>query len=147
MYTYECGNCGRELPRDSFHKDSSCSKGHHSICKECRSSDKNIIGNLVSNARYRSKKFDREFNLTKEYVKNLREEQNNKCALTGREMTSDPENRGNINMISIDRIHSDRGYTKENIQLVCTFANRMKGSKTNEEFIKLCKDVISHNIE
>ena len=40
--------------------------------------------------------------------------------------------------ISIDRINSDLGYTKDNIQLVSAMINRMKSDLTSKEFIDFC---------
>ena len=41
--------------------------------------------------------------------------------------------------ISIDRIDSSKGYTKDNIQLVCASLNNMKMDLKNKHFIQLCK--------
>ncbi len=46
--------------------------------------------------------------------------------------------------ISIDRINSDLGYTKNNIQLVSAMINRMKSDLTSKEFIDFCS-IISNN--
>jgi len=142
MYTYKCNKCERELTRDEFHKDSSCSKGHHSICKECRKGNRNPISELVSNARYRAKKSNREFNITKQYIRNLKSFQDNKCALSGKEMIW---NKSDPHAASIDRINSNKGYTKENTQLVCKFVNRMKSFYQDSTLIEFCKKVVEHN--
>ena len=41
--------------------------------------------------------------------------------------------------ISIDRIDSTKGYTKDNTQLVCDIVNRMKLDLPMNEFVTLCK--------
>lgn len=32
----KCAKCGRELPLDSFHRNTMTADGRYSICKECR---------------------------------------------------------------------------------------------------------------
>jgi hypothetical protein len=43
------------------------------------------------------------------------------------------KHRANSFVVSLDRINSEVGYIKENIQLVCWQVNRMKDSLTMEE--------------
>lgn len=43
------------------------------------------------------------------------------------------------NIVSIDRIDSTKGYTKDNTQLVCDIVNRMKLDLPMNEFVILCK--------
>lgn len=43
--------------------------------------------------------------------------------------------RGDMKAISIDRIDSSKGYTLENIQLVCQCINLMKNKRSNEEVL------------
>ena len=38
---------------------------------------------------------------------------------------------------SLDRIDSNGHYEKDNLQVVCKFANRWKGDSDNDEFIRL----------
>ena len=94
------------------------------------------------NAKKRAKKMDIE--ITCEDIKNLYKKQNGLCALSGMTTTRDSYmTKGNqyiINKmnISIDRINSDLGYTKDNIQLVSAMINRMKSDLTSKEFIDFC---------
>lgn len=41
--------------------------------------------------------------------------------------------------ISVDRIDSSKGYTKDNVQLVCDIVNRMKLDLNMSKFVELCK--------
>ncbi len=43
---------------------------------------------------------------------------------------------------SIDRIDSNKGYTKDNIQIISAQANRMKGDSSREELLTFCKSVL-----
>ena len=52
------------------------------------------------------------------------------------------EGRVNTNL-SVDRIDSTKGYSKENVQLVCMAANQMKNDLSMEEFINMCESVLA----
>ena len=80
--------------------------------------------------------------LKDEEVLEIYKNQKGLCALTGREMTHiQGEGRIRTN-ISIDRIDSNRGYLKENIQLVCADVNKAKQELSISEFKNLCKMVL-----
>ena len=48
---------------------------------------------------------------------------------------------GKLNTVSIERIDSKVGYTKDNTILVCQAINRMKSNFGFEDFYSLCADV------
>ncbi len=91
-------------------------------------------------ARSKQKGFDN-VDLTAEYLVELYEKQQRKCALTGWKMTT-TVGQGNVfSNVSVDRVESSKGYTKNNIQLVCRAANGFKNSLTTKQFVSLCKSV------
>lgn len=51
------------------------------------------------------------------------------------------EGRVNTNL-SIDRIDSAKGYTRDNVQLVTMAANQMKNDLTIDELVGMCKRII-----
>lgn len=51
-------------------------------------------------------------------------------------------NGNNKHSPSIDRIDSSKGYTPDNIQIVCRLYNSMKWDSTREELIHFCKSVL-----
>ena len=89
-----------------------------------------LFGRWKANAKSRNYPF----NVTVEYLQSVLESQNYKCALTGskmlcpktyiekREMTSNPY------LLSLDRIDNDLGYVDGNVQFVCVWANKARGS-------------------
>ncbi len=80
----------------------------------------------------------RSFNIELEYLHHVMEKQNNLCALTGIEFND-------INAPSIDRIDSNIGYEKENIQFVQIKINIMKSNLDQKEFIRLCEEVVAYS--
>lgn len=70
--------------------------------------------------------------------------QNGKCALTGIQMTHvRGEGRVPTNM-SLDRIDSDGGYTRDNVQLVCLQANMMKQQMDTAGLLWWAKTIVDH---
>jgi hypothetical protein len=81
-----------------------------------------------------------EFNITIEYLWELFEKQNKKCAASGLDISfpktcDDMLKRLNI---SVDRIDKNKGYIKENIRLVKPDINIMKNRLDNNLFLKYC---------
>lgn len=75
-----------------------------------------------------------EFDIDLDYVVELIEKQNEKCAITGVQMT---RNRSDLFAASIDRIDSNKGHIKGNIQIVCQMVNWGKRHHSNEQIIEL----------
>lgn len=67
--------------------------------------------------------------------------QGSRCALTGWDISFPECGLPHYVPASIDRIDSNLGYTKDNIQLVVRKVNMMKQQYTQEEFIEVCKAV------
>lgn len=49
-----------------------------------------------------------------------------------------------ITNASVDRIDSEYGYTEDNVQLVCSRVNLMKGPLPQQTFFDLCR-IIANN--
>jgi hypothetical protein len=85
----------------------------------------------------------REFTITVAFLVELFAKQDGKCALTGCPMKTNshrddrPDDmRCNPDKMSIDRIDSKRGYTKDNVQLLTWITNSEKMNMTNEQFLQ-----------
>ena len=79
------------------------------------------------------------FDLTMEDVWHKYEEQGGKCIMTNLAVTFSPNyNKIKLQTASLDRIDSNLGYIKGNIQIVHKVINHMKGFLTSEEFIGFC---------
>jgi hypothetical protein len=95
-------------------------------------------------------------NLNLEYLENLWNEQEGKCAFSNiklvhpRETNKDEEEVvGGIHpyQASLDRIDSSRGYVKGNVQFVCYMGNSCKNAFTEEQMIYFCQKVAEKNKE
>lgn len=80
----------------------------------------------------------REFDLNREYLNELWEKQEGKCAITKISMV---HKFGFLESASIDRIDSSKGHVKGNIQIVCLGINRLKNSHSNEEVSQFLKRI------
>jgi len=85
-----------------------------------------------------------EFNITPEYLQELYEA-NPYCALSGLDLTIINSLKNKEQYMSLDRIDSTKGYIIGNVQWVHKDINMMKGSLTDEYFIKMCELVSSHS--
>lgn len=160
----ECTKCGALKPLSEFYSNGCFADGvvkYRSACKECvkdkinedypavrkkkikmyNRSAKNYLAHLVNHASKRKMGL----NIDTEYILQLWEKQQGKCALTGIVMTR-TYGSGRINTnVSIDRIDSFQPYNKGNVQLVCLAVNVMKQQMTTDELVSWCEKVIEHN--
>lgn len=154
-----CHSCLEYKDIDNFSPHGSTNpirKNRRYICKECSRNNRenkqkslpkeeNLLKVLQSRflcARDRSKRKNIQFNITKEYLKELWDKQNGKCAISGIEMTFE-QYKGRIpTNVSIDQINPKNGYTIGNIQLVCMAVNQMKSDLKIDELYKFCSAIL-----
>lgn len=89
------------------------------------------------------------FDITKEYLKSIWDEQHGICPLTGWKMippiSSYQFNPANPANGSIDRINNNKGYVKDNVRFVAYMANITRNEFTDEQMIEFCKAVANYN--
>lgn len=102
---------------------------------------------IKSNAKQRNLKFD----LTKEYLWSLFNEQHGKCAISGIDLVMSKEY-ANVfrktkwyESASLDRIDSSKGYIPGNVQWVHKDVNKIKQDLDQATFIKLCELITKKN--
>jgi hypothetical protein len=137
-----CGNIVNRRPEllKTINKTNNCGCDRRGTWKGIGDLSQTFMGRIIRNAEVR----DIPFEVTKEYLWQLYEQQNGKCALTGLEIifadkTTEP------NEASLDRIDSSKGYVNGNVQWVHKDINKMKMELPQERFIKLCKFVSNKN--
>lgn len=145
-----CFRCKISYEDTFFFKSSNTVDGLHSWCKSCCKQNNAISrakvnANIESrakiflrNAKNSANKRKQEFSLEINDIVDFWNKQNKICAYSGLEMTLEA---GKLNTVSIERIDSNIGYTKENTILVCQAINRMKSNFTYEDFYMLCQSV------
>lgn len=145
-----CFKCKEKSSYEFFFKHKLTQDGYHSWCKKCcteaniKSRNKQnatIEGRarvFLLNAKKASEKRKNEFALTIKDIVDFWNDQKQICAYTGRQMTLLPNQ---LNTVSIERIDSSIGYTKDNTILVCQAINRMKSDFGYDDFYELCRDV------
>lgn len=81
----------------------------------------------------------KDINITIEYIWELFVFQERKCALTGLELFFPKKGKDRSYTASLDRINSDLGYVKGNVQWVHKHVNIMKNKFDQNYFIQMCK--------
>jgi hypothetical protein len=156
-----CYKCGHYLPLDNF--DNNCENWYRSNkdrrCKECRhiqflkrkELDRNrisldrILVSRWNGIKERSKKNGYNIDFDYLYLKELWNKQEGKCAISGLNMTYEIFKGRIFTNVSVDRIDSNKGYTKNNVQLVCMAINQMKSDMSIEELLYFCEHIVYNN--
>lgn len=83
------------------------------------------------------------FDLSIEFLWDLYLKQDKKCALTGRDIIFTSNPRVDLQTASLDRIDSNFGYTRNNVQWLHKDVNLMKQNLGEEYFIQTCKEIVA----
>lgn len=109
----------------------------------------NVIQKRFNAAKGRAKEKGIEFDITKEFLMELYEKQKGKCFYSDIEMRLVVEERNKNNndyySLSIDRINSELGYTKDNTIPCCSVVNIMKNGLLSKEFLNICSKIYLKN--
>ncbi len=106
---------------------------------------------LILNTRYKSsekraKELNVEFNITRKDLLEIYNKQRGLCHYSGVLMKLVTKGRDTTpEILSIDRINSSKGYTKDNIVLCCSEINMIKRKMNVKDFLILC-ECISKNV-
>jgi hypothetical protein len=100
---------------------------------------------LCSAAKSRAKKFDREFDIDKEFVLGLWDHQGGKCAITNKSFNLDYYEGGpHPDGPSLDRIDSSLGYVPSNVRLVTYHTNTALSCFGEDMLVKLALSIIQN---
>nr|DAE03160.1 MAG TPA: restriction endonuclease [Podoviridae sp. ctU7u6] len=157
---YRCSECKMYKSADEFFHvaHNKHRKEISYMCKECKkrvrkekvnelSDAESLLETMkirLNDARNRAKKKNLYFDLTLDNLMNLWTQQKGKCALTGFDMTYRYVCNKYKYSVSLDRINPEKGYTLNNLQLVCHAANMMKGTFSEDELLKFCNAIIKN---
>ena len=130
-----CKHCKKKLQNESIKNKSSKQKLHY------------ILDQRLRGAMDRSKSKNLEYDITLDFLYQLYEKQEGLCALSGIKMTYDVLSGRTSTNISIDKIDPNKGYTQDNIQLVCMAVNEMKNDRSIEELQYFCECILNKKIK
>jgi hypothetical protein len=101
---------------------------------------RNPVHRMLRGSLSRAKKFGREHTITVSDVWAIMEGQGFRCALTGLRFNTGALTPGEVRPFgpSIDRLDNTKGYTRENIRIVCNIANIARNVFTDEDFYRMC---------
>jgi hypothetical protein len=148
-----CFTCKESSDITNFFKSSNTSDGYHSWCKKCCKKGNQISRDkanstiegrarvFLQNAKKAAVKRNNEFEIEISDIVDCWNAQEQTCAYSGKLMTLEV---AKPNSVSIERIDSKIGYTKNNTILVCWAINRMKSDFSFEDFFEMCKSVTKH---
>ena len=154
----KCHYCGQYKTIDQFdiNNEKRLRNGRDNRCKKCKSDLSklnklnysneqklhHILLSRLLGAKQRATKKNIEFDITLEDLVDIYNKQKGLCAITGLKMTHDVLNGRTYTNMSLDRIDSQKGYIKDNIQLVCMVVNQMKSDLTYEELYFYCNKIV-----
>lgn len=105
-----------------------------------------MSSHYISSAKRRARKLKLDFDLDAKFLWKLYEKQDRKCALSGVPISFSMVNKRRAQgTISLDRIESDKGYTRNNVQWVHKNVNLMKMYLSQEVFIDFCEKICHHS--
>ena len=160
LFCYKCKQYKSSVLFDNSPQESDVfyREGKDRRCKECKKKQyikrregnrgkkdlNRILLERLHGTKERSYKKNLINTLTLEDLRDIWKSQKGKCAISGIDMTY-IFNKGRIyTNVSIDRIYPNKGYTKNNIQLVCMVINQMKSDLTLNELKYYCHKIINN---
>ena len=166
-----CSNihCSKEFLKDSSAVKRNKKKGRKNNCyltcsgnsnnkhlKEWINSEENKqhLNNIKNNRRdeytgfrehyRRIKKRGSEYDITLDDLLNQWKKQKGLCVYSGLKLTHPIDGGDNLTKASLDRIDSNKGYVKDNIQFISIACNHAKNNMSHEEMIMFCENITKH---
>lgn len=85
--------------------------------------------------------------ITSEYLEELFQKQQGKCALSGVDLTWTTGHGRRATNISLDRIRPGQEYSPDNVRLVCLAVNIMRSDMVDENFLPWIERIHQHSIK
>lgn len=152
-----CTGCNKYKSIEEFGNKQSAKNRNckNNFCKECQNTWINEYYKKLNNnpekaldkifkirlaaAKKRADKKKLDFDIDLDYMYYLWNKQKGLCNISKLPMSFLFRNDKNKYVVSVDRIDSSKGYTKDNVQLVCNIFNKMKLDLSMTEFTTFCK--------
>lgn len=150
----ECQQCYMDLPASAFATDTQSENGVKNVCRYCtryRNSPalapslEQFATMMVNSIAKQCLRCKIECTLTADDIICLLNKQANKCAVTGFDMTTMPKiasvNNFAARNVTVERLDETKGYTVDNVRLVCAIFTLMKTKMTTDEMSTFCQSV------
>jgi hypothetical protein len=105
---------------------------------------KGIFPTVFNKIKKQAEEREIEFNVSIEYIGDLFEKQEQKCALTGIILTLKANTKDTSQTASLDRKDNTKGYIEGNLWWIDKRINKLKSDFPQEEFFMLCEKVARH---
>lgn len=138
-----CSGCRNWLPREiNFSKWKSTPDGYEYFCRNCNHQRllQKPFHSKIYGLRSNAKKRDIFFDLTAKDLEDKWNECEGKCSLLEIKLVLIPRYRAMRNTATVDRIDTTKGYTRDNVMWLSSFANWNKKDMTLEELDLFCKN-------
>ena len=150
-----CAVCKATKALSEFTRNKHQKTGHMSYCKDCNNArNKRYRKNestldracrrIFSYAKRRAREKSLVFEIDAKFLEELYLRQNGLCRYTGDVLSLQA---GSPQTVSIDRVDSSLGYTRENVCLVTWEVNNAKQARSMAAFKILCQKVVSHGAQ
>lgn len=151
--TIICHTCGKPFKSKKGPKIKTCSPECHRIRRLeyirilSRKDFKHVVKRIIKNSESRAKRYKLSYDITYEYLWDLFNKQDKKCAVTKilfELSTGTGSKERSPWSMSIDRIDNSKGYIKGNVQLVTVMYNLCKNSWSHQDVITFSKSILSN---
>ena len=141
-----CITCGTEKPLTAFYSGKTECKSCYAIAykQQVQSCPEEYLRKSWTRLKAYRKSQGYCVDLAVDELTDIYKKQQGMCAVTGLVMTFHPEagqSRGTN--ASIDRIDNDMGYTKNNVRLVCSRINLMRGNQNDGDLYWWAKTLVN----
>lgn len=151
----KCTVCKETKALSDFTRSKHQKTGYMCYCKDCNnernkryrkneSTLERACKRIFSYAKRRASEKSIDFDIDATFLQSLYLQQGGLCKYTGDVLSLQA---GCPQTVSIDRIDSSSGYTKENVCLVTWEVNNAKQARSIEAFKILCQKVVSHGAQ
>ena len=145
-----CGFCGKQFEKEQYEIKKSLTRsktGKHFCGYSCSSKyinremhgDSVGFGYYLNTAKKNAKLKNLEFDLDRDFLKQLWDDQNGICPYTKLGMVMNKYTRNkktkDLQFGSLDRIDNSKGYTQDNVQFVCLGFNYLRNTCSLDEAI------------
>ena len=106
-----------------------------------------MFGKALQNAKKRATKRGLPFDLDKEYLIDIFEDQNGVCFYSGIKMNVVKDDDSSVHdplKMSLDCVDPDKGYIKGNVVWSAYCVNTFKQKMSQQEMLDVCQSILSH---